>query len=125
MFVHFTQWPKQSLLHLNCPVVDADVTTIQFLGTNQDEEIQQFNSTNDDDHPHHGMLLQWTYGNNDKDMVNRTSGTDPMVPTMGINIELPLLTPDLLPCEHSWVLVMKNVKNLEAVTRKDKTPSEF
>lgn len=37
----------------------------------------------------------------------------PASATNGLVIHLPLLTPDRLPCEHAWVLVLTNIENLD------------
>jgi hypothetical protein len=30
---------------------------------------------------------------------------------VGIRVMLPALTPDRIPCEHSWVLALTNIEN--------------
>jgi alpha-L-fucosidase len=77
LYVHMTQWPSQSVLHLSCPVTSSN-TRVSMLGVSSDPDG-----------------LQW-------------SGDA----FAGMNIELPLLTPDLIPCQHAWVLAISGVLNL-------------
>lgn len=32
----------------------------------------------------------------------------------GVNIILPALTPDIIPCDHAWVLVFTHIANLNS-----------
>jgi alpha-L-fucosidase len=77
LYVHVTQWPSKSILHLDCPVTSSK-TRIQMLGLNSTEAIN------------------WTA---------KTSFS-------GIQIHLPLLTPDIIPCQHAWVLEMTGIVNV-------------
>jgi alpha-L-fucosidase len=86
LYVHFTKWPSASLLSLERPAPTQD-TTVEFLGLSSASSSWQ-------------PTLQWTG-------LRGTSGSS------GMTIQLPSLTPDILPCEHSWVLVIRNLANLD------------
>lgn len=85
LFVIFTKWPVQSLLRLQCPVPTKD-TTVRMLGL-QAERSYRHNQTSIHYHA----------------LDNQLSGMD---------IMLPPLTPDMIPCEHAWVLSLANLANL-------------
>jgi len=82
LYVHFTKWPEGNLLEVKCPVPTAE-TTVHMLGLQK---------------PGAGPTgLEWK-------KVQDEQG--------GLSVHLPPLTPDMIPCQHSWVLVVTGLANL-------------
>jgi len=82
LYAHFTKWPWGNKLDLRC-VVPTDKTEVHFLGLREEYKLKS-SATNDN---LRGILS-------------------------GIRLTLPALTPDILPCEHAWVVVITGLGNL-------------
>src|SRR3569623_693611 len=80
LYVHFTQWPKNSILRLDCPVSTMK-TKATMLG-----------------------------------YPSELRTTDSLA-VAGIAIELPKLTPDMVPCQHAWVVVLTGLGNLSLLAK--------
>ena len=83
LYAHFTKWPRGSQLKLECPIPTAK-TQVRMLGMS--------NAT-----VHYNASLEWS----------RLQGS-----MAGMAVKLPRLTPNLIPCQHAWVLVLTNLGNL-------------
>lgn len=82
LYAHFTKWPNGNKLDLRC-VVPTDKTVVHFLGLKERDDLK-WSATNDN---MRGVLS-------------------------GIRLTLPALTPDILPCENAWVVVITGIANL-------------
>ena len=83
-----TEWPLDSTLRLAVPMTTPD-TAVSLLGYNNQDGT---------------TTIRWE---NDNGSSTTSSAA------AGITIELPALTPDLIPCEHAWVLVLTGIGNLD------------
>ena len=82
LYAHVTKWPEGNFLELRCPVPTTD-TTVHMLGLHQKGvELAE---------------LEWIE-------IQDQLG--------GLSVQLPSLTPDIIPCQHSWVLVISGLANL-------------
>jgi Alpha-L-fucosidase C-terminal domain len=98
LYVHITKWPQNNLLQLYCPAKLTEESKIQFVGLQPgDEENDGEQKTDIRNIDHNGNLkykqLEWSNCRS-----HRCSE--------GINISLPSLTPDLIPCQHAWILAI-------------------
>eukprot|EP00934_Nitzschia_sp_Nitz4_P008952 Nitzschia sp. Nitz4//scaffold192_size41448//24317//28613//NITZ4_007486-RA/size41448-snap-gene-0.53-mRNA-1//-1//CDS//3329540239//8942//frame0 len=83
LFAFLTQWPRGNQLTLSCPVA-TEKTTARMLGVDK-EEWQAHGSSS---------LLR---GPSDD----------------SLELDLPSLTPDKIPCNHIWVIALEGIGNLE------------
>lgn len=81
LYAHFTKWPRGNRLELRC-VVPTDKTEVHFLGLKDQSRLEWIGATDNS----RGILS-------------------------GIRLTLPALTPDILPCEHAWVVVITGLGN--------------
>jgi len=89
LYALFTAWPAQNILELAHPIPTED-THVQFLGTAME------------------YTLEWNAlveENRDVSLVRRN-----LAP--GLRLQLPALTPDVIPCEHAWVVVITGLANI-------------
>ena len=84
VFALVTKWPKDNRLVLNAPTPTAK-TQVRMVGLGVDGE---------------GDLLEWNYPGDAKKL-----GSD-----AGIIIEVPSLTPDVIPCQHAWVFAISGLQ---------------
>jgi alpha-L-fucosidase len=82
LYAHFTKWPSENSLLLDCPVPTPD-TEIHFLGLERQDG------------------LDWNPKS--ANTIGRLSGIDVMLPS---------LTPDKIPCNHAWVLKISGIANI-------------
>ena len=80
LYAIFVQWPKDNTLSLHC-VTATDTTEIHFLGLD------------------HGPIPFATRRPNTSQHRRSVTGS-----SGGIQVLLPALTPDILPCAHAWAL---------------------
>lgn len=125
LYAIFTKWPKNSLLYLNCPTFVPDETTIKFLGLDDDshESILQYNvrQSNANDSPNNTKpddappFRQRDMGiGTSRRVTEQKRSKNEAAPTWNqaeIEIELPSLTPDVIPCDHAWVLAISPIVN--------------
>jgi alpha-L-fucosidase len=136
LFAHVTKWPSNNILTLKCPQPTSE-TRISMLGMNETKTT----TTTDPSSPHviswsylsnkkttraspaypeqdvmpkrnlvgsdssDHRSLQQQQEHSDKYSSHDTDDT-------GIVIQLPALTPDIIPCQHAWVLELSNIANL-------------
>lgn len=114
LYAIFTKWPKDSLLQLNCPIAIPNETKIRFVGLNDDDQLLEYkmlSTTNQNDNIQYSM--------NDFEMKGKIGTSRAVLEQKqktqqqgGIEIELPYLTPDVIPCNHAWVLAISPIANL-------------
>jgi alpha-L-fucosidase len=114
LFVHMTKWPSNNVLSLQCPQPTAD-TRITMLGLN---ETTTTTTTTSSSTQH---TISWSFWSEPKTSTTASSSaTTRRLPskedvTVGSNtlvIQLPALTPDIIPCQHAWVLELSHIANL-------------
>lgn len=94
LYALFTEWPSENVLHLAYPVPTAN-TRVHFLGL-LNETIAE---------------VEWepspyaVVGVTDRKIM-----TQPMPP--GLRLHIPALTPNLIPCQHAWVIAIHGLANL-------------
>jgi len=87
--VHMTQWPSRNQLHLDC-LVATDDTTVHMLGLQEDKEAENEHATSN----------------------TRTRIVAMSPKNGGVDIMIEPLTPDRVPSQHAWVLVLTGISNL-------------
>ena len=92
LYAHFTKWPEGNALTLNCPIATEN-TQVYFLGLDAATTGR----------------VGWSGASNRA--VHATSRRTLQMDS-GILVNLPALTPDIIPCEHAWVLVLTGLANL-------------
>jgi len=110
LYAVFTEWPSGNVLEMQCPIATAK-TEITMLGVDDDlaggsdgfiggsEPPRSLK-----DSPIHHLSIH-----------PRHATAPPRAALSGIRVELPVLTPDLVPCQHAWVLVLTGLGNLGTV----------
>jgi alpha-L-fucosidase len=115
LHVIMTQWPKDNILRLQCPVPTTQ-TQVRLMGWSGEghangetsevataPRITRHNASRSTrSSRHQRRLTGLTYR-------RRAHGKSEF---SGMDIELPLLTPSDIPCQHAWVLVITNLANL-------------
>ena len=96
LYVHVTSWPTGGVLELVCPVPTAQ-TQARMLGLPSAESAAQ---PGQPQHQHRHSVA----------VVGRRLGDSGQM--SGLTVQLPLLTPDLVPCQHAWVVVLSGIANL-------------
>ena len=81
-----TKWPKDNRLVLNAPMPTAN-TRVRMVGLDSDGE---------------GELLEWDY----MYVESKGNGLE-----AGIIIEVPPLTPDVIPCQHAWAFSISDLQD--------------
>ncbi|KAL7579798.1 hypothetical protein ACA910_021932 [Epithemia clementina (nom. ined.)] len=99
LFVHLTEWPPGNQILLSCPQPSED-TIITLLGLS-DTTTDPLNEARPKS-PTPSAALTWS--------VRQGGRGDPG--GGGLLVTLPPLTPDIIPCQHAWVLQLTNVANL-------------
>lgn len=119
LYVHFTEWPSQNVLKLRCPIV-TPTTRISFLGLNI-SHVSETDLTKEGYLPFDVVEDAWQGTKaTAQERMRRLSETQAAIPPTDLftrpgsflKIQLPALTPDIIPCQHSWVLVMEGVGNM-------------
>ena len=85
LYALVTKWPKDNRLVLAAPIPTAD-TQVRMVGLDGDERY-----------------LGWNY------VASKESGS--ASEAGGIAIEVPPLTPDVIPCRHAWAFAIKGLQN--------------
>jgi alpha-L-fucosidase len=98
LYAHLMEWPAGNKIHLSCP--ERTVSTVAR------------------------MLGLKTNNSEDYYAIETTSKVRSSLP--GMTIKLPALTPDVIPCQHVWVIAIRGVGNLdgEAATKKRESANE-
>jgi alpha-L-fucosidase len=103
LYAHVTRWPAGGLLELDCPIGTAQ-TGARMLGL--DASLP--------------ALAARTYLGN-KNKIAKDGGEGPSAASApvatdaslsGLTVQLPALTPDLIPCQHAWVIALTGIANL-------------
>jgi alpha-L-fucosidase len=99
LYAILTEWPVDSRVVLDCPIPTAQ-TTVRLLGfLPGDDQSSLLLGENTTTPP---PMLSWS----------QTASVDHNhVRGGGMEIQLPRLTPDIVPCQHAWTLVLTNLAN--------------
>jgi len=99
LYVHVTQWPKGNILDLDCPTPTAD-TKVRMLGLGTTLSIQP------------NLIAQTSKTSRRYSAARQLTSKERKPQGAGLAIQLPALTPDIIPCQHAWVLEMTSIGNL-------------
>jgi len=132
LYALFAKWPRGNILEMSCPVA-TDKTRVSMLGLfdslphststitagkGNTESITTTSRMLDRSRRH---LLNFTTGRMTSSGTSSTrkfSSSDKLSNLKernqlgGMRVQLPLLTPDLVPCQHMWVLAITNLENI-------------
>jgi alpha-L-fucosidase len=84
LYAHLTKWPAGNEVSLSCPERTAS-TVASMLGLESKEH-----------------------------MVEVLPSASVPTSDTGMTVRLPALTPDIIPCQHVWVIAMRGIGNLDA-----------
>jgi alpha-L-fucosidase len=87
LYAHLTKWPSGNDISLSCPERTAS-TVASMLGLESKDHMV-------------GVLPSSSV---------RTTTTE-------MTVRLPALTPDIIPCQHVWVIAMRGIGNLDGDTK--------
>jgi alpha-L-fucosidase len=102
LYAIFKKWPSDNILMLNC-VTPTKTTQIRFLGLNGDKSASIHQMI-------HWKQLTVNEPLHIQEQRHRWAAVAAM--SSGIEVTLPALTPDIIPCEHAWVIVLTGVAHL-------------
>lgn len=88
LYAHFIDWPTENILNLNFPIATEE-TQARFLG-----------------------LDAMAKGGVSWSPVTQVTSSTSRRTRAGIQLKLPALTPDKIPCDHAWVIVLTGITNL-------------
>jgi alpha-L-fucosidase len=97
LYAIFLKWPSNNLLVLKC-VTATDSTEVRFLGLDASNAF--------------GGLIPWTPLVSLKESElsrHRNAAVADIQHSAGVEVMLPLLTPDVIPCQYAWALVITGV----------------
>lgn len=105
LYAIFIKWPTNNMLQLRC-VAATSATKIYFLGLHYNDNSADTS-----------LLYHSITGNNAMDHDDVESNAARMKQRrderdIGIEVVLPALTPDIIPCQHAWVIVLTHIANL-------------
>jgi alpha-L-fucosidase len=98
LYVHLIKWPDNNIVQLKCPIPLSDQTTIRFVGFKNDD-----------------TKLNWTQSrlsslsNSQPSQSSTTVRENEKVGSL--DIMLPAMTPNVIPCQHAWVISISDVTN--------------
>jgi alpha-L-fucosidase len=87
LYVHVMEWPAENTLVLSCPE-GTGATFGYMLGLENIDE---------------------KYSVDVEPSLPANTATEP-----GLKLNFPILTPDLVPCQHVWVIALLNIGNLDS-----------
>jgi alpha-L-fucosidase len=130
LYAIFTEWPHGNVLTLTCPqavvvVSDGDgatmmTTRISLLGLADmvaAKRILEKNEREDDDGRKKLVLGLYDDDDGNDDALTDLGNVDfEVIEGGGITVKLPPLTPDIIPCQHAWVLQLSHVMDATAAT---------
>jgi alpha-L-fucosidase len=96
LYAILTEWPVDNRIHLNCPIPTAQ-TKVRLLGLPTDLS----SSSSLGEHNNTTPILFWS----------QTASVDVNQLSGGMEIQLPILTPNIVPCQHAWTLVLTGLAN--------------
>ena len=88
LYAHFIDWPTENTLNLNYPIA-TEGTQAHFLGLDAMAKSS----------------VSWS-------PLTQVTSLQSRRTRAGIQLKLPALTPDILPCDHAWVIVLTGINNL-------------
>ena len=106
LYAVFTKWPTNNMLQLQC-VVPTSATKIYFLG------LHPTDLTADASVPYHTSTSTETLDRDEEvNMATSQMKQRRDERNAGIEVILPALTPDIIPCQHAWVIALSHVENV-------------
>jgi alpha-L-fucosidase len=129
IYALFVKWPTDNTLQLHC-IVPTDTTQIHFVGLEQSKNDNNDENSNNSNklptvvqyRPVHRVHEDRTTPENDayatiatnrqRSRAMSSSSKPTTNDEYGIEVVLPALTPDIIPCQYAWVLEISNIKNL-------------
>lgn len=139
LYAIFTKWPTHNVLPLNC-VTPTSNTKIYFLGLQDNDNIRTTvrsslryrpitttDSNRSDTGPGTASTTattttdtaRWKKHRYGQEMVSPNNDNMDTSATWkhngrntGIEVILPALTPDIIPCPHAWVIVLSHIQNV-------------
>lgn len=116
LFAHLTEWPLGNQIHLSCPQASTN-TTIRLLGYSPAAGVAGAAHDDDDMAAALASTATLTWRRQESTNDDEGKGTTTRVTTTkvqnGMLVDLPLLTPNLIPCQYAWVLHMTDIANLD------------
>jgi Alpha-L-fucosidase C-terminal domain len=94
LYAIFLRWPFNNSLLLNC-VTATESTEVRFLGIDASAPVDR--------------RIPWTpivSLNESQQRHQRNAAFEESQPSAGVEVMLPLLTPDVIPCQFAWALVI-------------------
>lgn len=98
LYALVTKWPTHNILSLLCPQPTSD-TNVQMLGLPSNQKLEW--------EPSHSSSSNTTAAATTRRSRKTLVGT-----AKGIVIHLPPLTPNIIPCQHAWVLAITGLGNV-------------
>lgn len=124
LYAHLTEWPEGSNFHLSCPK-GTNSTYARMLGlkdkstrksshdkakTQRQVQVHVRKNTGRTSSTDGGSVV--TESSVRAKITNDDVAAGGGTTDTGITIELPALTPNLIPCQHVWVIAIHGVENL-------------
>jgi alpha-L-fucosidase len=94
LYAILTEWPADNRVNLNCPIPTAQ-TKVRLLG------LPAVPSSSLGENTTATPMLTWSQ--------TASAGDNPV--SGGMEIQLPILTPNIVPCQHAWTLVLTGLAN--------------
>jgi alpha-L-fucosidase len=103
LYVLLTKWPTNGAVNLDCPIPTAQ-TRARMLGLESTSSRSASSSS---------PFVRVSPGSSpDVEGGSGSSGTAVASRLAGLTVELPSLTPDIIPCQHAWVVALTGIANL-------------
>jgi alpha-L-fucosidase len=101
LYAILTEWPADNRVYLKCPFPTAQ-TKVRLLGL--PTVVQESSSSSSGNNTTTtSNVVSWKRTASAVADINHVSG--------GMEIQLPQLTPDIVPCQHAWTLVLTGLAN--------------
>jgi alpha-L-fucosidase len=101
LYAHTTEWPTGGILELDCPIGTSS-TRARILGLDPSSSpLMVVRKTQDDGNPRAGTAAA------------SSSSVAADASFSGLTVQLPSLTPDIIPCQHAWVIALTGIANLQ------------
>lgn len=106
LYAIFTKWPTNNMLPLQC-VVPTRATKISFVGI-QHHDLSAENANGLEYRP----IVRQSTALDDDEVTTLKRRRMSEEGNSGIEIVLPALTPDKIPCQHAWVIALTHIENV-------------
>jgi alpha-L-fucosidase len=101
LYAILTEWPTDNRIYLKCPIPTVQ-TKVRLLGLPDAKKVSSPISSSGKNTTTTTNLVSW------KPIVSVGNGDHV---SEGMEIQLPRLTPDIIPCQHAWTLVLTGLAN--------------